>query len=154
MFVWIEGTPVAQWVSLSLYAYPFLLSVHIVGLAVVVGLFMMRDLRLIGCFKALDPFAFLSLGRLAWTGFFFNTISGLMLFTSQALTFAGNTAFLIKIAFVITGMVLAGVIHSRLRASLHVGSANISRSTRTVALCSLLTWTGAIIAGRLVAYIV
>lgn len=154
MFVWIEGTPVAQWVSLSLYAYPFLLSVHIVGLAVVVGLFMMRDLRLIGYFTALDPFAFLSLGRLAWTGFFFNAVSGLMLFTSQAQTFADNTAFLIKIAFIIAGMALAGVIHARLRASLSAGSDAISRSTRTVALCSLLTWTGAIIAGRLVAYIV
>jgi hypothetical protein len=154
MFVWIEGTPIAQWVSLSLYAYPFLLSVHIVGLAVVVGIFMMRDLRLIGCFKSLDPVAFLSLGRLAWTGFFFNAVSGLMLFTSQALTFAENTAFLIKIAFIVAGMALAGVIHARLRVSLLVGRADISRSTRTVALCSLLTWTGAIIAGRLVAYIV
>jgi len=36
MFVWIEGTPIAQWVSLSLYAYPFLLSVHIYVVSVYV----------------------------------------------------------------------------------------------------------------------
>jgi hypothetical protein len=47
--------------SLSLYSFPFLLSVHIVGLAVVVGIFMMRDLRLIGFFQELDLVAFLSL---------------------------------------------------------------------------------------------
>ena len=77
-----------------------------------------------------------------------------MLFTSQALTFASNTAFLIKIAFILAGMALAGVIHARLRAGLLSRTDDISRSTRTVALCSLLTWTGALIAGRLVAYIV
>lgn len=155
MLVWIETTSVAQWVSLSLYAYPLLLCVHIIGLAVVVGLFMMRDLRLAGLFKGLDPLAFLPLGRVAWLGFFFNALSGLALFTSQAQTFAGNTAFLIKIAFILLGMILAAVIEARLRAALQQGRAwDDDRFTRTVALCSLLTWTGAIIAGRLVAYIV
>lgn len=155
MFMWIEGTPVAQWVSLSLYAYPMLLSVHIVGLAIVVGIFMMRDLRLIGCFKGLDPVAFLSLSKFAWIGFILNAISGVMLFTSQAVSFASNPAFLIKIACIIVGMVLAGVIQSWLRADTQGGvDVVISRSTRTLAVCSLLTWTGAIIAGRLVAYII
>ncbi|MEY3666643.1 MAG: hypothetical protein RL572_183 [Pseudomonadota bacterium] len=155
MLVWIETTSVAQWVSLSLYAYPLLLCVHIIGLAVVVGIFMMRDLRLAGFFKGLDPLAFLPLGRVAWLGFFFNALSGLALFSSQAQTFAGNAAFLIKIAFILLGMILACVIEARLRAALQQGSAwHDERFTRTVALCSLLTWTGAIIAGRLVAYIV
>jgi len=155
MFDWIEGTLIAQWVSLSLYAYPLLLSIHIVGLAVVVGIFMMRDLRLMGYFRGLDPVAFLSLGRIAWIGFFFNAVSGVMLFTSQAVTFSGNTAFLIKIAFILVGMALAVIIHSRLRNDeMATDKGEISRSTRTVAVCSLLTWTGAIIAGRLVAYII
>ena len=155
MLVWIETTSVAQWVSLSLYAYPLLLCVHIIGLAVVVGIFMKRDLRLAGFFKGLDPLAFLPLGRVAWLGFFFNALSGLALFSSQAQTFAGNAAFLIKIAFILLGMILACVIEARLRAALQQGSAwHDERFTRTVALCSLLTWTGAIIAGRLVAYIV
>ena len=58
MFLWLENTPVALWVSLSLWAYPMLLSVHIVGLAMVVGLFSMRDLRLLGLFPQLQPSAF------------------------------------------------------------------------------------------------
>jgi hypothetical protein len=155
MLVWIESTSIAQWVSLSLYAYPLLLCVHIIGLAVVVGLFMMRDLRLAGCFKRLDPLAFLSLGRVAWLGFFFNALSGLALFTSQAQTFAGNTAFLVKIALILVGMILAGLIEARLRKAQQQGrAADEDHTLRTVALCSLLIWTGAIIAGRLVAYIV
>jgi len=58
MLVWIETTSVAQWVSLSLYAYPLLLCVHIIGLAVVVGIFMIRDLSLAGLFRCLVPLAF------------------------------------------------------------------------------------------------
>lgn len=155
MFAWIENTEVALWVALSLWAYPALLGAHIIGLAIVVGIFVVRDLRLLNFFPALDPAAFLPLGKFAWVGFIINAISGVLLFTSQAVTFAGNVAFILKISLIITGMVLAGIIQSRLRGELHAtAEATISNSTRAIALFSLLTWIGAIIAGRLVAYIV
>lgn len=155
MFAWIETTDVAMWVALSLWAYPALLGAHIIGLAIVVGIFVVRDLRLLNFFSALHPAAFLPLGKFAWVGFIINAISGVLLFTSQAVTFAGNVAFLVKISLIITGMVLAGIIQSRLRNELSAGiDTHISKSTRTIALISLLTWIGAIIAGRLVAYIV
>ena len=38
MLLWLESTGIAQWVGLSLYAYPSLLALHITGLAVVVGI--------------------------------------------------------------------------------------------------------------------
>src|SRR3989338_26123 len=154
MFAWIETTDVAMWVALSLWAYPALLGAHIIGLAIVVGIFVVRDLRLLNFFSVLHPAAFLPLGKFAWVGFIINAISGVLLFTSQAVTFAGNVAFLVKISLIITGMVLAGVIQSRLRNELSVNiDTHISKSTRTIALISLLTWIGAIVAGRLVAYI-
>jgi hypothetical protein len=155
MFGWLEGTPAAQWVSLSLWVYPMLLSIHILGLAVVVGIFLMRDMRLLGLFNGLDPVAFLSLSRFAWFGFIINAISGALLFISQAVAFSGNTAFLVKIALIIIGMILAVLIHSRLRNEFATaGEVIVNRSTRAFALCSLSIWIGAIVAGRLVAYII
>ena len=154
MFAWIEATPVALWVSLSLWAYPVLLSVQIIGLGIVVGIFLIRDLRLLGMYQGLHPAAFLPLSKFAWVGFIINAISGVLLFTSQATIFAENLAFLLKISMIIVGMVLAGVIQSRMRAESAVGAgAVISKSTKVVALISLMTWIGAIIAGRLVAYV-
>jgi len=155
MFIWLESTPIAMWVGLSLWAYPGLLAVHIVGLAVVVGIFSMRDLRLLGLFPGLQPAAFLPLSRLAWVGFIVNAISGILLFTSQAVTFVNNTPFLIKIVAILAGMALAGVIQSRLRGELAgVGSfAEVSNSTRIIAIASLACWLTAIIAGRLIAYL-
>ena len=154
MFAWLESTPVAMWVGLSLWAYPMLLAIHIVGLAIVVGIFSMRDLRLLGLFPGLQPAAFLPLSKLAWIGFIINAISGILLFTSQAVTFVNNTPFLIKIVAILAGMALAGVIQSRLRVELAgMGNyAEISGSTRTIAMASLSCWLIAIIAGRLIAY--
>ena len=154
MFAWLETTPVAMWVGLSLWAYPMLLAVHIVGLATVVGIFSVRDLRLLGLFSGLHPRVFLQLGRLAWAGFIVNAVSGILLFTSQAVTFVGNTPFLVKIAAIITGMVLAGVIQARLRTELVMAESVVSPgpSIRAVAAASLACWLTAIIAGRLIAY--
>ncbi|MDA1372759.1 MAG: hypothetical protein O2971_18660 [Proteobacteria bacterium] len=155
MLAWLETSPVGDWVALSLYAYPLLLSLHIVGLAVVVGIFSMRDLRLLGIVSGLQPSAFLSLSRLAWIGFTLNAISGLLLFTSQATVFASSVPFLTKISCVTAGMVLAGIIQSRLRAESEDtrNKDAITGSTRALALASLLLWVSAIIAGRLIAYL-
>ena len=35
MFEWLENTSVAIWVGESLWAYPFMLSLHVIGLAIV-----------------------------------------------------------------------------------------------------------------------
>ena len=161
--MWLENTSVAIWVGGSLWAYPVLLSLHIVGLAMVVGIFTMRDLRLLGMFTGIRPAAFLPLSKLAWIGFIINAISGILLFTSQAVTFVESTPFLLKIASIIAGMVVAGIIQTRLRGELAAspgelasspGETVISGSTKVLALVSLSFWIAAIIAGRLIAYII
>jgi len=156
MFAQLENTSLALWVGGSLWAYPILLSVHIIGLAIVVGIFSMRDLRLLGMFPGLQPAAFLPLSKLAWIGFIINAISGILLFTSQAVTFVSSIPFLLKIGFIVAGMAVAGVIQSRLRGELAAanGDVVISRSTRHIALVSLFLWMAAIVAGRLIAYII
>lgn len=155
MFSWLENTAVALWVGGSLWGYPSLLALHAVGLAIVVGIFAMRDLRLLGLFPALPPAAFLPLSKLGWIGFIVNAVSGILLFTSQAVTFVGNTAFLLKISCIVAAMVLAGIIQSRLRVELTTAAseAAISHSTRVLAAVSLSLWAGAIVAGRLIAYL-
>lgn len=157
MFSWLETTAVANWVALSLWAYPALLSLHIVGLAIVAGIFVTRDLRLLGFAPGLDPRMFANLAPLAWFGFAVNLISGLLLFTSQATIFATNLPFLIKISCIAAGMVLARLIHRRLRqqsvSSLqYMAVLSDETSLRPLALLSLTLWIGAIGAGRLIAY--
>jgi hypothetical protein len=78
LLVTLESTALARWVGESLYAYPGLLACHIIGLAIVVGIFSMRDLKLLGFFPDLDIRVFSSLNRLALAGFTINAVSGLL----------------------------------------------------------------------------
>jgi hypothetical protein len=150
VLLWLESTGIAQWVGLSLYAYPSLLALHITGLAVVVGIFLMRDLRLLGLLRNPAPGDFIKPARLAWAGFALNAISGFMLFSSQASIFALSNAFRFKISFILLGMVLAVLIQRRLQGSL---DETVDDRTRLLAGISLLCWLAAIIAGRLIAYL-
>ncbi len=155
MFAWLESTQIAQWVGLSLWGYPMLLSMHVIGLAIVVGLFSMRDLRLLGVVGGLEPTAYLSLNKLAWTGFTINAISGCFLFTSQAMTFISSIPFLLKISCVVAGMLLAVVIQGKLQRELAEADYGqpLGNSMKLLALGSLCVWIGAIVAGRLSAYL-
>ena len=155
MLVTLESTAIARWVGESLYAYPALLACHIIGLAIVVGIFSMRDLKLLGCFPDLDIRVFGSLNRLALSGFAINAMSGLLLFSSQASYLATSVPFLTKIACIAAGMSLA----YRLRPAVLL-AASMSGSPRLaspglsmMAALSLAIWMGAIIAGRLIAYL-
>jgi len=89
MFEWLENTSVALWVGESLWAYPFMLSMHVIGLAIVVGILSMVDFKLLGGFKGIRVGSFLPLLKFAWIGFLINAVSGVFLFTSQASS-AGN----------------------------------------------------------------
>jgi hypothetical protein len=76
VFEWLETTALAIWVGESLWGYPIMLGMHAIGLAIVVGIFVMLDLRMLGVVRGVSFTAFLSLYRLAWIGLLFNALSG------------------------------------------------------------------------------
>ena len=147
MLVWIENTSLALWVGTSLWAYPVLLSAHITGLAVIVGIIAIRDFHLLGFINGVTEANFLELKKLAYCGFLINGISGIMLFASQASYLSTNLPFLVKLFFIGSGMLLASKIYKKIEK-------NTGRtSTKILAILSLFSWFGAITAGRLIAYI-
>ncbi len=152
MFEWLENTSVALWVGESLWAYPFMLSLHVVGLAIVVGILSMVDFKLLGGFKGIRVGSFLPLLKFAWIGFLINAVSGVFLFTSQASHFATSTTFLIKLACIFIGAILTKVMQGKLVAAEAAGNAD-DVSMQGLAVVSLLLWLVAITAGRLTAYI-
>jgi hypothetical protein len=155
MFEWLENTAVAIWVGESLWGYPFMLGLHVVGLAIVVGTFVMRDLRLLGLFDGIQYDSLDSLRNLGWTGFVINAVSGCFLFTSQATTFATSTPFLLKISMIFVAAILGAVIQNRMRdeAASWDEAGVVTGSVRVLAVASIAMWMGAIIAGRLTAYL-
>jgi len=133
-----------------------LLGVHIVGLAVVAGIFLMLDLRVLGLAGGVEYTAFRDLFPLAWAGLALNAMSGLALFSSQATTFIVSKPFLAKIACIAVGVALAVVLRRRLNSEADAwdkAGATGGDAPRTLAMVSLLAWIGAIVAGRLIAYL-
>ncbi len=152
MFEWLENTSVALWVGESLWAYPFMLSSHVVGLAIVVGILSMLDFKLLGGFKGIRTGAFLGLIKFAWIGFLINAVSGLLLFSSQASYFVTSTVFLIKLGCIFVGAILTKVMQGKLVEAEAAGSAD-DVGMKGLAVLSLLLWLVAITAGRLIAYL-
>ena len=155
MLEWLEYTSLSIWVAESIWGYPIMLSLHIVGLAVVVGIFTVYNFRLLGFFNSLEFEPFLDFFRLAWLGLLVNFVSGFTLFSSQATFYVTNVPFLVKIFSIISGSLLALKIQLRLRSMVKARENRITkpnREDRFYAMISLIIWTSAIFSGRLIAY--
>ena len=156
IFEWLESTDIALWVGESLWGYPIMLSLHVVGLAIVVGIFVMRDLRLAGLFDGVSIETLAGLVKLGWIGFIINALSGLALFSSQATMFVESVPFLLKIGSIFLAALTAAFIQNRTRdeaAAWDDGSSTPSTGVRAAAVVSLTLWISAIVSGRLIAYL-
>jgi hypothetical protein len=142
----IEGTGIATWVreSPSIFAYTFVLSLHAIGLSIVVGTSAMVALRLLGRFDAIPLQPMVKLYPLMYTGFWINAGSGLLLLSANATGMFAMTMFYIKMAFVIAAVVTLRLLRPRLAAG--------ETQLRGFALALLGFWLAAIVAGRLTAY--
>lgn len=152
----LEATALATWLreSGSLWAYPLVLTLHTVGLAILVGSNVVIDLRLLGFGDAI-PFAPLRrLFALMWAGFVVNAGSGLMLFMSAASSKAIQPVFWVKLGCITGGIVTIRLLWSTAFRDVDaLASAATTPRARRLAIWSLVAWASAITAGRLMAYL-
>ena len=152
---WLESTALAEWVRTSLIGYPFVLTVHSVGMAIMVGLVTVINLRLVGRFERI-PYASLDgLLKLAWYGLAINALSGAAIFTSQAVAYITSPTYLLKMVMVVGGAIVAWRMQPILRreAAGWDGGSVVPSSMQTLAKASLAMWLIAIITGRFTAYL-
>jgi hypothetical protein len=153
MLASLESSDFSTWLrtSSSIWAYPTVLTLHTLGLAVLVGSNWAIDLRLLGVADAIPLRALHRLFRLMWIGFWLNTVSGALLFAADATTKGTTKLFLFKLALVAVGVGLI-VLTKRL---VYGGEVEMpSRApVRLLAAGSILVWIAAIAAGRMMAYI-
>lgn len=152
---WLESTALAEWVRTSLVGYPFVLTVHSIGMAIMVGLVWIVDLRLLGWFRRIPYTALDNLIRVAWYGLAVNVVSGAAIFTSQATFYVTSPPFLIKMLMVVSGSILAGYMQPILRRESSTWSAgsDVPQKMKTLAAASFLIWLTAIVTGRFTAYL-
>lgn len=149
----IEASAFSDWVrsSGSLFAYSGFLFLHTIGLALLVGLNTMIDLRLLGAARTVPIGPLEQFFPFMWAGFWLNAVSGTVLFASDATSKVANPLFVLKMIFV--GLAAAGLVAIRRVVFRAAGGAQVSPLARGLAAASLLLWLGAIVAGRLMTYV-
>jgi hypothetical protein len=151
---WLQDSALGLWVRESDWGYPIVLTSHAIGMAIVVGAVLMFDFRILGYAKRLPLHWFDRIFLLAWSGFALNFVSGMCLFAGQPVKFLFHPAFQIKIALIAAGGISIRVLGKQLRNPVHMSaSGEISNVAKTTAAASIVFWIGAIVAGRLIAYI-
>jgi hypothetical protein len=155
LLVWLESNPLGVWVheSPSVWAQPTVLTLHTMGMAVLVGASWVLDLRLLGISRNVPLSAFRWVFRAVTIGLIVNVVTGVLLFVGRATTWGTSIPFLIKMGLVIASAATLVPIRSHVLRS-DADQWEVSGSARLLAIASILAWSGAIAAGRLLAYLV
>jgi hypothetical protein len=148
----LENSGFSTWVreSSTVWAYPTVLTLHTVGLAVLVGTSWALDLRLLGFADRIPLQALEKAFPAMWIGFWVNAISGAILFAADATTKGTTTLFLSKLALIVVGVLTIVLIR---RTVFRNDPARVGRAGKALAITSLVVWIAAIATGRWMAYI-
>jgi len=150
----VQDTALGNSIAESVYLYPLIESVHLLGLAVSVGLIVLIDLRLLGLALTRVPTLVLLKGVRPFSlcGFGVTFASGVLLLISEASTVVFNPAFQAKLVFIALAGANALYFESRLSAQSDSTQpdAKTSGAIRYLGLLSLVLWIAVIAFGRLI----
>jgi hypothetical protein len=153
LFAAIEASPFATWLreSPSIWAYPTILTLHTVGLGLLVGPSWALDLRLLGAAPAIPLRAMEKAFPVMWAGFWINGLSGLVLFMTEATTKGATPLFATKLGLIAVAVIT--LIATRRVVFRRAAEPVIGPAARGLAILSIVLWLAAIGTGRWMAYV-
>jgi len=154
VFTWIETTALSIWLreSPSLWAFPFVLILHTVGLAFLVGSNVLLDVRVLGIARGVPLRTLERYGVVMWSGFWLNAVSGVLLLIAYPTKALTNPLFFVKLALIAIGLGMWTKLRARLSALPVPEAPVLPPRLKALAAASLICWGAGITAGRLLAY--
>lgn len=180
---WMQSLPISEWITDSNWGFPIMLVLHSWGMAAVIGILVILDLRILGLAPTIPLSSFRPMMGIAWAGFFINLASGVLMFMADANRLIVNWSFLAKMSCVVLGGIVTAALWRRLRAAGAVAARHptakssiavagggqvvamsahdslaeaplaVDGSVRALAIASIALWGGAILYGRWIAYV-
>jgi len=157
LLTWLEASLLGQAVrGAGVWSYAVINLVHILGVATLFGSVLVLDLKLMGLFPR-APLGTVSVPTvpLAALGFAVAAASGVCLLATNASEYRGNPFLLIKFGAIFAALANFALVH-RSPAWRARGSEGFSRRQRMQlavgGAVSLLAWTTAVTAGRMLGY--
>jgi energy-coupling factor transporter transmembrane protein EcfT len=157
--VWLdvlEEWPSSIAIRESIYGYTALLSLHVVGMCLFLGLVLMMDLRLMGIANMRSPFSQLQRRLFPWqmAGMLLSAVTGVVLIYGQPSRFYSNIFFWVKMLMMALAMVNAMAFH---QSTYHTVVNWDSRGlpplgAKLSGVLSVALWAGVVVAGRMIAY--
>jgi hypothetical protein len=150
---WLHAAGIANFVSSNPWVWPASETVHFVGLALLFGIVLLVNLRMLGMAKNL-PFGALH-RLLPWMvfGFAINVVTGMLFFIATPEQYIENVSFHFKIA----SMLLAGITVLYLTVTEEIEALgpgdDAPLSAKVIAASSIFSWAGVIYFGRMLPYI-
>lgn len=149
----VEAWRAAVWLRESLWGYPLVSVLHLLGIAWLLGGIAIVDARVLGL-AASAPMA--AVARSAWpvavTGLVLALGTGPWLFITRSSEYIVNPAFLWKLALLAGALLNVAAFHALGRGVLD-GRRAPGTAVRASAAASLLLWLGVLAAGRWIAFV-
>jgi hypothetical protein len=156
LFVWIHETAFATAIRESSYLFPWIESVHVLALTIVVGSIAVVDLRLLGVTSMTRSVASLAAEVLpvTWLAFAAAVMTGASLFASHAIGYAENLEFRMKmLLLVFAGMNMMSFHWVMRRATVDWDESGVAPwQGRVAGSISLLLWIGIVAFGRWIGF--
>ena len=155
LFEWVDAFPSSIAMRESIFAFPVLLTVHVVSLVMFAGLVMMMDLRLLGAAYRGTPFSEVQARLFPWqmVGMVVTSIAGLLLFYSQPMRYFGKLLYRIKMGLIVLAGVNAMLFHfTTYRSIAKWDTTSPPLGAKVAGVLSLAMWACIVAFGRLTAY--
>ena len=138
--------------SPSWLAYPAIITVHTYGMALIVGLNVGIDLRILGVAPRIPLAPLDRLFPVMWLGFWMNAVTGVLLLIAYPTKAFTDPVFYVKMAFVAAAIVYMQLIRNRVIRRASTAQESAAANGKNLAAVSLLWWFGAVWAGKFVEY--
>jgi hypothetical protein len=153
-FIWLETTPLSVWLreSPSIMVFPFVLILHTVGLAFLVGANVAFDVRVLGLARGVPLMSMRRYYRSMWAGFWVNAFSGVLLLIAYPTKALTNPLFYVKLSLITLALLVGQRIRRYMMSGVVAAGVRAPRPLKILATVSLMLWLISITAGRFLAY--
>jgi hypothetical protein len=150
IFEWCEATAIGSTIRESLWLFPVIEAVHLLGLCMLGGSILIVDLRMLGSGLRHQPVASLAREAKPWLlgSLAVMIASGTSLFLSEAVKCYYSPAFWTKIATLPIALLFTLTVRERVA----LASVDATRTTRLVGAASLTLWFIVAAAGRWIGF--
>ena len=149
----LHDSALSTWIreSESVWAFPTVLTVHTLGMMLLVGCAWVVDLRLLGVARTVPLGPLRPLFRIMWAAFWINFVTGVLLFIADPERKSTSLLFWSKMFLIIINLPLI----IRIEKAIFRDSPDpvtVSSAARRLAAVSAMLWAGTIFTGRLLGY--